>query len=251
VSGRVDTDPIGAIRHELVAAAGRRIAVRRRRRRRGLAGLAVALVALGGTTGALALTDTGTGIPAIDRLLDVSSRPGAFAPGKPLPPDMPAPPAPKVRPVPGSLGGRVSLELPTGEGVAVGYMNRSGAVCSAHTDLDAPARDRAYGGITCMSGRLLKRALETDPARLVGAGGGDAATSVVNGFAREDVESLTVIGAHRTVDAVLSPAWTPRGWRAPPLRFFIALVDARDVGPRRPLPTLRARLADGRVETWP
>lgn len=250
MSGRVETDPIGAIRHELVAAAERRIASRRRRRRALVAATAV-VVALGATSGALALTNTATGIPAIDRVLDLASRPGAYAPGK-TPPGAPAAPDPNHRPVPGTLGGQVELALPTGDGVAVGYMNRDGMVCTALGDVDPPpAGEPSFAGITCVSGRGLARELEDSPARLVGGGGGDRTTATMKGFTRGDVESLTVSGARGDVEAVLSPVWTPRGWDGPPLRFFIALVDARDVRPGGSFPTLRARLADGRVEAWP
>ena len=152
----VVADPLGAIRTELVAAARRRRGARRRRRRAAtLAAAAALLLAMAG--GAVAITDTETGVPAIDRLLDFATQQATQPAGdpqaghEPLPPGVEPPPVPDVRPTAGSVS--PPFEVSLGEGrraVAVGYESRDGMFCSALAEPDAPL-ETSPAGVTCVT----------------------------------------------------------------------------------------------------
>lgn len=253
----IDGDPLAAIRTELVAAAQRRLAARRRRRH--MAALAASVTGLLTVTGvALALTHTQTGVPAIDRFLDVvserSDQPAAGRLGEgdaQLAPGANPPPAPDVRPVDGSVSSPLAVPLGDGRrGLAVGYQSREGSICAALADPDAVS-EAPPGFVSCAGASLLADTLKGSAARTVGTRALNSSTAMIQGFAREDVRSLAVIGPSGRVEAALSETWTPGDWQGGPLRVFFALIDTRTAGQEEPRSLVGApievRLADGRA----
>jgi hypothetical protein len=209
-------DPFERIRRDLVAAAARRRERSRRRRRLALlAAIPVLLVA--GTAGAAAVGDFSTGVPAIDGLLAVEG-----GEDRPFGGD--------VRPGPG--GASEPLSLPSGAGgrdaAAVAYLSRDGLVCKARGEFrrwDGAARG-SYGG--CIAPADLARMLSRRTAILGGSEHGPE-RRIYDGFAAGDVVALRLLmedGA--TVEAKLTPPWTPDAPGAEPLRLFVA-VDERDI----------------------
>ena len=71
----VEHDALAALRAELTIAAGRRIRRRRARRRTVLIAALIALLAVATAATAALVTNT-TGVPAVDKLLDVEHHPG-------------------------------------------------------------------------------------------------------------------------------------------------------------------------------
>jgi hypothetical protein len=216
-TGGTGVDPFERIRRDLVAAAARRRDRTRRRRRIALlAALPVLLV--GGTAGAAAVGDFSTGVPAIDDLLAVEG-----GSNRPFGGD--------VRPGPG--GASEPLSLPSGAGgrdaAAVAYLSRDGLVCKARGEFrrwDGAARG-SYGG-GCHAPADLARRLSRRTAILGGSEHGPE-RRIYDGFAAGDVVALRLLmedGA--TVEARLTPPWTPDAPGAEPLRLFVA-VDERDI----------------------
>jgi hypothetical protein len=187
---------------------------------------------------ALALSGVvGTGVPAIDRLLDRSSDSFLNVP--------PGSPVPDFRPQPGSVGEPLRFRFRGLHYTAVGFRARDGSICSARVD----PRARRSGGVGCAGARLLRRALAREPLFLSGGGGGPQL--IAHGFARADVESLRLAGAGDSGVVALSEPWRPRGHDTEPIRFFYVVVVSHETGPRSPLlpegVRIQARLADGSV----
>jgi hypothetical protein len=214
-SGGTAGDPFERIRRELVAAAARRRDRTRRRRRVALL-VALPLLLVGGTAGAAAVGDFSTGVPAIDGLLANEDGTGSLGAD--------------VRPGPG--GASEPLSLPSGpdarDAAAVAYLSRDGLVCKAQGDFrrwdDAPRG--TYGG--CYAPADLARILARRTAICCGSEHGPE-RRIYDGFAAGEVVSLRFLmedGA--TVEAKLTPPWTPDAPGAEPLRLFVA-VDERDV----------------------
>jgi hypothetical protein len=214
-TGGAGVDPFERIRRDLVAAAARRRDRTRRRRRLALlAALPVLLIA--GTAGAAAVGDFSTGVPAIDGLLANEDGSG------PLGSD--------VRPGPG--GASESLRLPSGadgrDAAAVAYLSRDGLVCKARGDFrrwDGAPRG-SYGG--CLAPADLARMLSRRTVYCCASEHGPE-RRIYDGFAAGDVVALRLLmedGA--TVEAKLTPPWTPAAPGAEPLRLFVA-VDERDI----------------------
>jgi hypothetical protein len=215
-TGGTGVDPFERIRRDLVAAAARRRDRTRRRRRLALLA-ALPVLLLAGTAGAAAVGEFSTGVPAIDGLLAVeggSDRPfGA-----------------DVRPGPG--GASEPLSLPSSadgrDAAAVAYLSRDGLVCKARGDFrrwDGAARG-SYGG--CIAPADLARMLSRRTAISMGSEHGPE-RRIYDGFAAGDVVALRFLmddGA--TVEARLTPPWTPDAPGAEPLRLFVA-VDERDI----------------------
>jgi hypothetical protein len=205
-----------------------------------VAAVVVALFALAG--GALALSGVSTGVPAIDRLLDESTRSFEDVP--------PGSPVPRFQPQRGSVSEKLRFQFHRHHYTAVGFRAEDGSVCSA---LVEPESMRATGGIGCIGARSLRRTLALDPARLSGGGGGPE--TILNGVARAEVVSLDLIGAGDHGVVALSEAWRPGGEDSQPIRFFYVVLDVAPAGPRAPLlpESLRieARLEDGSVTRLP
>jgi hypothetical protein len=215
-TGGTGVDPFERIRRDLVAAAARRRDRTRRRRRLALLA-ALPVLLLAGTAGAAAVGDFSTGVPAIDGLLAVEG-----GSDRPFGGD--------VRPGPG--GASEPLSLPSGAGgrdaAAVAYLSRDGLVCKARGEFrqwDGAARG-SYGG--CIAPADLARMLSRRTATLQGSEHGPE-RRIYDGFAAGDVVALRfVMDDGATVEAKLTPPWTPDAPGAEPLRLFVA-VDERDI----------------------
>ena len=214
-TGGTGVDPFERIRRDLVAAAARRRDRTRRRRRLALLA-AVPVLLVVGTAGAAAVGDFSTGVPAIDGLLaneDGSGRPGT-----------------DVRPGPG--GASEPLRIPAGrdgrDAAVVAYLSRDGLVCTARGDFrrwDGAARG-SYGG--CLPPPYLARMLSKRTAYCCASEHGPD-RRIYDGLAAGNVVALRLLmddGA--TVEAKLTPPWTPDAPGAEPLRLFVA-VDERDI----------------------
>lgn len=197
--------------------------------------LAGALVVAGG---ALALGGGGTGVPAIDRLLDRAGRNFDDVPK--------GAPKPLFQPQPGSVSEPLRFRFGRFRFTAVGYRAADGSICSATVD---PAAVRTTGGIGCVGTRHLDRSLRRDPVLLSGGGGGRV--RVAHGFTRADVESLRLVGTGEPAVVALSSPWRPRGPETEPIRFFYVVLKSAALGPRALLlpegARIEVRLADGTV----
>lgn len=253
-----ETDPRLAIRADLVAAGGRRIA--KRRRRRGATLAAVAVVGVLGTAGAAAkIEGSGTGVPVLDRVLEISIErrppmPIEYRDGRVVA-------APPIDDRVGPGGASPPLELPwgvdesEGTGVGVAYLNRSGHLCFV---VVGPDRRPERGGLGCTAAHIVNDWLDAAPAAVTTAGGADRDLSAINGFARGDVVALRYEGPDGPVEATLGAPWRPGGADAKPLRPFVVLFK-QDFEAQDPRETLRAvtdgdltaTLADGRVVKIP
>jgi hypothetical protein len=209
----------------------------RRRRALLIAAALVMLLALAGA--AVALTGTTTGVPAIDRLLDR---------GSPVDAD-PGEPRPVLRPRQGSVSEPLEFTVGGTPYTAVGFRNHRDGMCSALVDSSGvgPQQD---GGVSCLSARLLRRALAERPVEFFAGGGGRYLK--LAGFARADVERIVVTGPTRQTTAKLSPPWSPEPWKGAPIRFVYVLFDAPAGGPRPGQLIgndlhIEAHLANGRI----
>lgn len=257
----IDGDPLAAIRGELVAAARRRLLARRRRRRT----LATAIATLGlltVTSGALALTDIGTGVPSIDRFLNTAPEPPGAPAGVPPKDHAPSsqslnpPPPTNFEPAAGSASPPLDVSLGGGERAqAVGYATRDGKMCAALVRADAPSEQPGFAGCasaTMLADTLSRFAASTVSAGGMRAGGGDSAsTLLIQGFARENVTSVTVIAPGGRVRAALSDAWMPGAREGGRLRVFFAVVHRESVKDIRTFAAvglpLEVQLADGSI----
>ncbi len=248
------TDPRLTIRADLVAAGGRQLV--KRRRRRGATLAAVVVMGVLGTAGAAAkIEGSGTGVPVLDRVLEISAERRPPAPSRNRDGKIVGPPPFDVRPGPG--GASPPVELPWGSdgsdgtGIGVAYVNRSDHLCFV---LVGPERRAEEGGYGCTAAHIIDDWLEAAPAVVATGGGADRNLGSVKGFARADVVALRYEGPSGQVDAILSEPWKPNLKGVPTLRSFVALfkMDFEALGPRETLHTvtggdLTATLADGRV----
>jgi hypothetical protein len=225
----VETDPLGAIRAELVGAGWRRVALRRRRRRTAAAGAAlVALLAV--AAGASALGEFSTGVPAVDDLLAVET------PSSPV--DEPAGDATEPLPV------------PTNDGTAqvVAYLSRDGTICAVeaqrHPRIEGSVRG---GGGGCWRAADLARRLERNGVVWSSWTEGPARRTY-KGYAHGDVESIRVLGEAAGAEVRMTEPWTPRTEGAGALRLIV-VIDERDLDLYSlPLPVVEVTYADGRTE---
>jgi len=250
----IATDPLGAIRMELVAAARRRTATRHRHQRVSTAA-ATGAATLVAVAGASAITGVGTGIQAIDELLGTvtSHQPvrlgwgGAIRSGSIAPAD--------------SQSTSPPLAVPWGDGShnadAVAYLTRSGTICIAVARPSGEGVSEAVGVGSCMLPATLSTRLADDAVLVMGTFVGDTAV-IVHGYVAEDVESIEVRGPDGPLDVQLTDSWTPDAPGAEPLRVFAAVgrfdsgadglhADEADrvMNPRKY--TWRAEFRDGRI----
>lgn len=251
---RIDLDPLTAIRRELVSAAERK-AVARQRRKRAFAASLATIAASALAAGSLAATNAGTGVPAIDRFLDIASetplaRSDPLADGHEGPRDDHAnPPRPIVRALAGSAS--PPFPVPLGDdrnASAVGYTSQDGAICAALTD-SSPRADALNGLAACAGADFLSRMLERSPVVTVSEGQPHSSVRVVQGYASGNVQSIAVLGMGAGVKTALSEAWTPPGWDGRSLRVFFVTQPTSGSGTPLALSDVRlqARLADGRT----
>ena len=205
-SARVDDDALGALRAELVTAAGRGIA-RRQRRRRVVTAVGAAVVVLVLAAGAAAVTNLSTGVSAIDELLEGEQ--GYGGPG-----GLPA------------GGGTGPVDVRMGDGVYqfVAFLNRRGEVVTAYAE---PHRGGVRGGGSGGGPRAadLARTLERRGAMLHGSSHGPE-QQVWWGYADGSVETVRVSGRDGEWKVKMSPPWQPPVKGARPLRLLVVIDDA-------------------------
>jgi hypothetical protein len=213
----VATDALGALRGELVSAARRR-AARRRARTRVLAAAAAAVMLLAIAAAAGALSNFSTGVPTVDKLLQIES--GVDAP--------PGEAGRDLRPGPGAASEPLKVPVMDRTGHAVAYLSRDGRICHAtaqrHPRIEGSVRG-SFGG--CYEPADLARQLEL---RTILWGGSSLGPDhrVFSGYAAADVEEIRVVGEDHPMRVGLSPPWTPAAPGAEPLRHFV-VVDETDI----------------------
>jgi hypothetical protein len=207
----VATDPLGAIRVELVNAARRRAIARRRRQRLATVG-ATTVATLAMATGAGALIAGSTGVSAIDDWLGLleSSTQGPSGQVEHA--------APRVTAMPGTA--TVPLLAANGM-VAVAYVNKDGDVCYAIAKPHGEGAGEAREGWGCMAPDALSRSLAGDAAFVANVRAPDGV--VVIGFARPEVERLGVKGPGGPFNVKLGGQWTPEAAGAVATRLFVAV----------------------------
>jgi hypothetical protein len=207
-STHVEQDALAALRAELVSAAGRGIA-RRRRRRRAATALAAGLALLALAAGAAAVANLSTGVPAIDKLLEVEhgyGGPGGLPAGR----------------------GTEPVKVRIGDGVYqfVAYLNRRGEVVTAFAE---PHRGGVRGGGSGGGARAadLARTLDRRGAVLHGSSHGPE-QRVWWGYADGSVESVRVSARAGEWRVKMSPPWRPPATGARPLRLLV-VIDETDI----------------------
>jgi hypothetical protein len=232
----VGADPLAALRAELTMAAGRRIRQRRARRRTAVIVAAIALL-VGATAATAALIKSSTGVPAVDKLLEIEVPPGQ-------------------RPAPGSAS--KPLKVPEGDHNTnvVAYLARNGSVCVSSADFGGRGGSVRGGFGGCPPLEDVNRRVERRGAVWFGSAHGvDQRTYqlIVGG----DVESIRS-RAKGEWRFKMTPPWTPRARDARPLRLVLAIDDQdlpeQDLGSlEMRLPELELRYANGkkRVARFP
>jgi hypothetical protein len=208
---RVATDPLGAIRVELVNAARRRAAARHRRRRMAtVAATTVGTLAM--ATGASALIGGSTGVPAIDDflgLVESSTQTSSTQADRAFP---------RVTPRPGTA----TMPLYAVNGVvAVAYVSKDGDICTAISKPHGEGAGEAREGFGCMAPDALSRDLAGDVAFVSHVRAMDHL--VVMGFARPEVERLDLVRAGGVFTVELGEPWTPQADGGPETRPFVAV----------------------------
>jgi hypothetical protein len=156
--------------------------------------------------------------------------------------DPTAPPVPDVEPLPGSVSDPLAFAVAGTRYTAVGFKTAQGAVCARLTEVDSDTQP----GTGCLSERLLRDALERQPAHLFAGGGTRQGGLVRTGFARSDTVELTPAERAGDLTVILSEPWRPEPWEGEPIRFFFAFdPDELERGPGLPPVPLTARLRDG------
>ena len=204
----VETDPLAALREELLNAATRRRRSRRRTRR---VLVVVAIVAglLAATAATAAITNFSTGVPAVDELLDVEG-------GYGRPDGLPA--GPGTEPV--------RVRIGDGNYDFVAYLNRRGEVVTAYAE---PHRGGVRGGGSGGGPRAvdLGRTLDRRGTVLHGSSHGPE-QRVYWGYADGSVESIRVTNRGGDWLVKMSPPWTPPVQGARPLRLLV-VIDDQDI----------------------
>jgi hypothetical protein len=240
----VATDPLGAIRVELVGAARRRVAARRRRRRVAtVTATVVATLALAASAGALISGTTGVG--AVDEFLgrvEVSGQGGGSdraGEGGPIPSLAPA----------ASGSASAPLEL-TDVGVPgtslVAYVSSGGPICSVLLRPHGEGAGEAREGWGCVAPDALSRSLAGDSVLLADVR--SDGHMLVSGYAGHNVEEIDVSGPGGPFDVRMAKPWTPDVDGAATVRPFLAVGRATDQVATSPNAyVVTERLDDGRT----
>lgn len=237
----LESDPLDALRLELVGAARRQVARRRKRRRNATIGAAL-LALLAVAAGASALNEFSTGVPVVDELLEVE---GGSLVGEP-----------------GPGGATEPLPVPTNDGTAqaLAYLSKDGTVChieaERHPRIEGSVRG---GGGGCWLAADLARRLDRNGVVWSGSSHGPERRTY-NGYADGEVESIRVVGEAAGANVRMTKPWTPRTEGGEALRFFV-VVDERDIDVgddgvqideidliSTPIPAIEVTYADGRTE---
>jgi hypothetical protein len=199
----VEHDALAALRAELLSAAGRDTSRRRRNRRVLVVAIVIALLAA--TAATAALIDSGTGVPAVDKLLDVE--------------------VPDSRHPAGPGSSSESLRVPEGDHMTnvVAYGARDGSICVASADIKRGGSARgSFGG--CPPLADVNRRVERRGGLWMGASRGlDERTTrlVVDGH----VKSVRPLGpGDRRV--LMTDPWTPKAPGGRPLRLVVVIDEA-------------------------
>jgi hypothetical protein len=243
----IGTDPLGAIRVELVNAARRRAAARRRRQRLTTVA-ATALMTLVSVAGAGALVAGSTGVPAIDDFLarvDSNSESKSIAghgQNDSLRPVAPASPSSASQP----------LEVPGPDGsksVFVAELTSGGSICLAFSKPHGEGAGEAREGWGCMTPDALSRSLTGEPVLLADARA-EGATRIT-GYAAADVDAIALKGPGGPFVVRLGEAWRSDAAGAVAVRPFVAVgtgqaADVSAVGDLHDY-SVEARMEDGRT----
>lgn len=236
----VESDPLDALRLELVGAARRQVARRRKRRRNATIGAAL-LALLAVAAGASALNEFSTGVPVVDELLEVET--------------------PSLMDEP-TGGATEPLPVPTNDGTAqsLAYLSRDGTICQVeaerHPRIEGSVRG---GGGGCLPAADMARLLDRHGVRWAGSSHG-AERRIFHGFADGDVEHIRVLDEAASAEVRITEPWTPRTEGGQALRLFV-VIDERDIDvggdglqPEElslidmGLPAIEVTYADGRTE---
>ena len=238
----IETDPLGAIRAELVGAARRQTAARRRRQRATTA-VATGLMTLVSVAGASALIGGTTGVQVVDTLLDrIGQREG----GQAGPPSSPVAPA-------DSVNASAPIEVPWGDGAeatAVAYVSKGGQICFALAKPHGEGVSEARGGVRdCVSRTTLTQRLADDNVYVTGVSLDE--TVVVDGYTTTDVQQLDVSGPEGALEVRSAGSWTPGLSNSTRVRPFVAYIDVGEGATSRDIDPgdykIVARMEDGRT----
>jgi hypothetical protein len=239
----IETDPLGAIRKELIGAAWRQKA-RADRRRRVLtvaSSMLLTLVCLAGGAAAV-----GVEVPLVGDTLaglvagrQEAERQSASGEGDPTLPDSPADLAP------GSNSHSEPIRVrwgSDGSAIAAAYLNRQGDVCFL---LAQPGGAATVGG--CQSPASITQRLDSGVALLLGVT--DDRFVVVRGYVDAPIAKVEVRGPQGSLDVRVGAPWRPDG-QVDMIRPFVAVgrgggQDARTLDPRNYV--IEAHLPDGRT----
>jgi hypothetical protein len=204
----VEHDALAALRAELTMAAGRRIR-RRRTRRRTVVVAAIVAVLVVATAATAALIKSTTGVPAVDKLLEI---------------DVP----PRLRPGPGRAS--KPLEVPEGDHMTnvVAYRARDGSICITSADFKRGGSVRgSFGG--CPSLEDVYRQIARRGASWHGSAfGPDQRTYQL--LVAGEVKKIVPRGPGEW-RVLTTPLWTPGPPGTRPLRLAVAIDDEDiDVG---------------------
>ena len=224
ISIPIGTDPLGAIRVELVGAARRTAAAQRRRRQLTRIVVAAAISLVSVVVGAVALG--GADVPGIDLSGRASS--GEAAPSTSAPLQAPA--------------------APDGEqAVQVGFVSAAGTICTALSSPHGEGAGEAREGWGCIAPDALSRSLAGDTALLADVRWSGEATTV-RGYAAADVERIVVKGPGGPFEARLGAAWTPDVAGAVTIRPFVAVGSDAEAPVASAVGDLRAYSVETRTE---
>jgi hypothetical protein len=203
---QVEHDALAALRAELTMAAGRRNRRRRARRRTVVIVTLIALL-LAATAATAAFIKSSTGVPAVDRLLEI---------------DVP----PSRRPGPG--GASKSLKIPEGDHSTnvVAYLAKDGSVCVSSADFGGRGGSVRGGFGGCPPLDDVNRRLERRGVVWFGSAhspGQRTYQLIVSG----DVTEIRALGPGDW-RVPMTPAWTPHAPGAHSLRLAVA-IDDQDV----------------------
>jgi hypothetical protein len=251
----VETDPLGAIRKELLTAAWRRKAADDRRRRllTAMSAAALTLAVVAGGAGALGVDVpvVGDALNAVVARHEQSIREAGGYQGDPRLRESAA----DMKPGPGNS--TETLTFPWGEtgkmAAAAAYLNTQDQICVA---VVAP-RDQV-SPMGCTPAPELKRKIESGVAHLAGVLLSESI--VVTGYVQPGVGEIQVNGPRGALDVHLTKLWSPPATGGAPLRAFVAVAPSGSINGRvsasdgaRLLDlreySLQARLSDGRTIT--
>jgi hypothetical protein len=201
----IETDPLAALREELMRADVRGAA--RRPSRRALIVVAIVVGLLAATAATAALTNFTTGVAEVDELLEIEhgSHPGRLPAGR------------GTDPVPVRIG--------DGTYQVVAYMNRRGEVATATAERHRGGVRGTFNGGGPRAADLA-RTLERRGTILEGSSHGPE-QRVYWGYADGTVESVRVKGPGDWI-VKMSPPWTPPVAGGRPLRVLV-VIDERDI----------------------